>query len=133
MFDSNNRPFYIAGNFHDIGKLHRLLVAEAKERGRGLFFFLFTPQDLAEKPYFGGVSFTTLDSITPNITTPASIIEGDKMMDVLERYDTDGAYAVMVEISQQMFAGGIIAFDDDERLEAIIDDLVDCFKRRKKR
>ena len=131
MFDFES-TFYIGGYFYDIGKLHRLLVAEARQRGRGVFYFVFTPQDLAEKPYFGGVGFTTLDGVTRNVTTPDSIKQGDEMMDVLEEYDTDNAYAVMVGNSQQMFGGGIIAFDDDERLKAVIDNLADYFKRRKK-
>lgn len=129
MFDSSEHAFYIGGYLYDIGKLHQLLVAEARERGRGVFFFTFTPQDLAAKPYFGGVGFTTLDSVTRNITTPNSIEQGDKMMDILEQYDTDKAYAVMVGTSQQMFGGGIIAFDDDKQLEATIDDLADYFKQ----
>ena len=53
-------------------------------------------------------------------------------MDALEQYDTNEAYAVMVGTFQKLFGGGIIMFDDDEQLEAIIDDLADFFKRKKK-
>ena len=109
-----------------------MLVAEGKERGRGVFFFTFTPQDLAEKPYFGGVGFTTLDNVTRNVTTPDSIKQGDEMMDILEQYDTQEAYAVMVGTPKQMYSGGIIAFDDDKKLEATIDGLADYLKHQKK-
>ncbi len=124
--------FYIGGYFYDIGKLHRLLVEEARKRGRGVFVFNFTPQDLASKPYFGGIGFTTLDALTWNFDTPASIEQGNVIMDALEEYDTNEAYAVMVGTFQKLFGGGIIMFDDDEQLEAIIDDLADFFKRKKK-
>ena len=124
--------FYVGGYFSNIREVHRLLAAEGRKRGRGVFVFDFTPSDLDSKPYFGGIGFRTLNVFTQNFCTPASIEQSNVIMDSLEQYDTVEAYAVMFRKFEKLVGGGIILFNDDEKLEATIDDLADYFKQHKK-
>ena len=131
MSNFKEQAFYIGGYFYDIGQPHRLLVAEAKERGRGVFVFDFTQQDLESKPYFGCIGFRTINTFRENFDTPASIEQSNTIMDSLEQYDISCSYAVMFRKFKKLLGGGIISFDDNGKLEAMIDDLADYFKQQK--